>query len=109
MIEHLGGAMARVGTEETAFSTRDAPYECVVMAAWTEPSESDGHIAWADRLWHATRPDATGAGYLNYLGNVGEERVRAAYGANYDRLAKLKAKYDPSNLFCVNQNIKPQF
>jgi FAD/FMN-containing dehydrogenase len=109
MIEHLGGAMARVGTEETAFSTRDAPYECVVMAAWDEPSESDGHIAWADRLWHATGPDATGAGYLNYLGNEGEERVRAAYGTNYDRLAKLKAKYDPNNLFCVNQNIKPQF
>ena len=109
LIEHLGGAMARVGTEETAFGTRDAPYDCVVMAAWTEPSESDGHIAWADRLWQATRPDATGAGYLNYMGNEGEERVRAAYGANYDRLAKLKAKYDPNNLFCVNQNIKPQF
>lgn len=109
LIEHLGGAMARVGTEETAFGTRDALYDCVVMAAWTEPSESDGHIAWADRLWQATRLDATGAGYVNYLGNEGEERVRAAYGANYDRLAKLKAKYDPDNLFCVNQNIKPQF
>lgn len=109
LIEHLGGAMARVGTEETAFGTRDAPYDCVVMAAWTEPSESDGHIAWADRLWQATLPDAAGGSYLNYLGNEGEERVRAAYGANYDRLAKLKTKYDPNNLFCVNQNIKPQF
>ena len=108
LIEHLGGAMARVGTEETAFGTRDAAYDCVVMAAWTEPSETDRQIAWTDRLWQATQLDATGGVYLNYLGNEGEERTRAAYGVNYDRLARMKAKYDPDNLFCVNQNIKPQ-
>ena len=108
MIEHLGGAVAKVAGEATAFGTRDAAYDCVMMPVWTEPSESNTHIAWADGLWRAIQPDSAGAVYVNYLGEEGEERVRAAYGANYDRLAKLKAKYDPANLFCVNQNIKPQ-
>lgn len=108
LIEHLGGAVAEVGTESTAFGMRDAAYDCVIMPAWTEPSESDRHIAWADGLWQAIQPDSTGAVYVNYLGEEGEARVRAAYGANYDRLATLKAKYDPDNLFSVNQNIKPR-
>lgn len=108
LIEHLGGAMSRVEQDATAFGTRDAPYDCVMMPAWTDPAESGRHIAWADGLWRAIQPDAADGVYVNYLGDEGEERVKAAYGANYDRLAKLKAKYDPDNLFCVNQNIKPQ-
>jgi FAD/FMN-containing dehydrogenase len=108
LIEHLGGAVTKIAGDATAFDARNAPYDCVMMPAWTEPAESDKHIAWADGLWRAIQPDSTGAVYVNYLGDEGEERVRAAYGANYDRLAKLKAKYDPANLFCVNQNIKPQ-
>lgn len=108
LIEHLGGAMSKVAQDSTAFGRRDAPYDCVMMAAWTDPAENERHIAWADGLWQAIQPDAADGVYVNYLGDEGEERVRAAYGANYDRLAKLKAKYDPTNLFCVNQNIKPQ-
>jgi FAD/FMN-containing dehydrogenase len=108
LIEHLGGAIAKVGADTTAFGARDATYDCVMMPAWTDPAETDRHIAWADGLWQAIQPDSTGAVYVNYLGDEGEERVKAAYGANYERLSKLKAKYDPDNLFCVNQNIKPQ-
>ncbi len=107
LIEHLGGAVARVEPETTAFGMRDAAYDCVIMPAWTELAESDTHIAWADALWQAIQPDSTGAVYVNYLGDEGEARVRAAYGANHARLATIKAKYDPTNLFCVNQNIQP--
>ena len=107
LIEHLGGAVARVDPETTAFGMRDAAYDCVIMPAWTELAESDTHIAWADALWQAIQPDSTGAVYVNYLGDEGEARVRAAYGANHARLATIKAKYDPTNLFCVNQNIQP--
>ena len=67
----------------------------------------EDHIAWADRLWQAIQPDSTGGVYVNYLDDEGRARARAAYGANYPRLAALKAKYDPANLFCVNQNIEP--
>ena len=108
LIEHLGGAMSKVAQDATAFSGRDAPYDCVMMSAWTDPAENKRHIAWADGLWRAIQLDAADGVYVNYLGDEGEGRSRAAYGANYDRLAKLKAKYDPTNLFCANQNIKPQ-
>jgi FAD/FMN-containing dehydrogenase len=107
LIEHLGGAVARVEPESTAFGTRDAVYDCVIMPSWTEPSESDTHIAWADGLWQAIQPDSTGGVYVNYLGDEGDARVRAAYGANHDRLAAIKAKYDPTNLFRYNRNIRP--
>ena len=107
LIEHLGGAVARVEPETTASGVRDAAYDCVIMSAWTEPSESDTHIAWGDGLWQSIQPDSTGGVYVNYLGDEGEARVRAAYGANHTRLAKLKAKYDPTNLFRYNRNIRP--
>jgi Berberine and berberine like. len=69
--------------------------------------EDERHIAWARAFWAAMRPFATGGVYVNNLGEEGEDRVRAAYGANYARLAALKAKYDPDNLFRLNQNIRP--
>lgn len=108
LIAHLGGAMSRVGKDETAFGNRDAPYDCVIMPMWTKPAESDQHIAWADNMWQAIQPTSTGGVYVNYVGDEGKDRVKAAYGANYERLAVLKAKYDPANLFCMNQNIKPR-
>ncbi len=108
LIEHLGGAMSNVAHDATAFGGRDARYDCVMMPAWTDSAESERHINWADGLWRAIQADAADGVYVNYLGDEGDERARAAYGTNYDRLAKLKAQYDPSNLFCVNQNIKPR-
>jgi FAD/FMN-containing dehydrogenase len=108
LIEHLGGAVARVGKEETAFDHRDAEYNFAVIAVWTDPAEADANIAWARELWNAIQPFARGV-YVNYLG-VGDDtdRVRAAYGPEkYARLAALKREVDPENLFRRNQNIPP--
>jgi FAD/FMN-containing dehydrogenase len=108
LIEQLGGAVRRVGRDETAFAHRDAPYNLAIISRWVDPSEADGHVAWTRRLGQAMRPFATGV-YVNYLGvGEGEDRVRAAYGAaEYDRLAALKNAYDPTNFFRLNQNIRP--
>jgi FAD/FMN-containing dehydrogenase len=108
LIEHLGGAVARVGKEETAFDHRDAEYNFAVIAVWTDPAEADANIAWARELWDAMQPFARGV-YVNYLG-VGDsvERVRAGYSPEkYARLAALKREVDPENLFRRNQNIPP--
>jgi FAD/FMN-containing dehydrogenase len=107
-IEHLGGAVGRVGDTDTAFSHRRAQHSCLVLAAWTDPAESETNIAWARKLSEAMQPYLEDAVYVNYLGEAeGENRVRAAYGANYERLAAIKNEYDPSNLFRSNQNIRP--
>lgn len=107
LIEHLGGAMSRVGKDDTAFNHRDAVYDVVIMPMWSDPAESAQHIRWADELWQATQPSSSGGVYVNYLSNEGEARIKAGYGANYEQLVALKNKYDPMNLFCFNQNIKP--
>jgi FAD/FMN-containing dehydrogenase len=107
LIGHLGGQVSRVGEQETAFSDRDAPYDLVIMPMWSDPAESDQHIRWADELWGAMQPFSSGGVYVNYLGNEGEERIKAAHGTNHERLVTLKNKYDPMNLFRFNQNIKP--
>ncbi len=107
LIEHLGGAVSRVGPEETAYPHRDAAYDVVIMPMWTEASHSHSQIGWADNLWRCIQPFSTGGVYVNYLANEGSERIEAAYGKNLSRLRMLKAKYDPTNLFCCNQNIKP--
>lgn len=107
LIEQFGGAVSRVGADETAFNHRAAPYDLAIMPQWSAPAESEKHIRWADELWRAMQPFSSGGVYVNYLGNEGEERVKAAYGTNYERLVTLKNKYDPMNLFCFNQNIKP--
>jgi UDP-N-acetylenolpyruvoylglucosamine reductase len=107
LIEQLGGAVSRVRKDETAFSDRTSPYDLVIMPMWTDPVESEKHIRWADDLWKAMQPFSSGGVYVNYLGNEGEGRVKAAYGTNYERLVSLKNKYDPMNLFRFNQNIRP--
>jgi FAD/FMN-containing dehydrogenase len=107
LIEQLGGAVSRVAEDETAFNHRTSPYDLVIMPMWSEPKESEKHIRWADELWKAIQPFSSGGVYVNYLGNEGEERIKAAYGTNYERLVTLKNKYDPLNLFRYNQNIKP--
>ena len=100
--------MARVPAEETAYVHRDAHYLMNINAMWTNPSESDAHIAWARELWSAIQPHSAGGVYVNFLSNEGEERVKAAYDRpTYERLVALKNKYDPTNFFRLNQNIKP--
>ncbi len=109
LIWHQGGAISRVGAEETAFGRRDAPFMLSIDSAWTDPRDTEKNISWSRALWSAMRPFSTGGLYLNFPG-LGEEKevlVRAAYGPNYDRLVALKNKYDPTNLFRMNQNIAP--
>ena len=108
ILEHLGGAVARVGRDETAFDHRDAEYNLAVVSRWLEPAEKERHVAWTRELCDAVRPHARGV-YVNYLGvEEGAERVRAAYGPEkYARLAAVKRAYDPTNLFRLNQNIPP--
>jgi FAD/FMN-containing dehydrogenase len=107
VLQQVGGAIARVPATATAYCNRDAAYDCFPAAIWEDPAEDERHIVWVRNFWTAMQPFATGGVYANNLGEEGEGRVRAAYGANYARLAELKAKYDPYNLFRLNQNIRP--
>ena len=107
-IEHLGGAISRVGETETAYPHRHAQLSLMVAQHWTDSVESEARMAWARNLADALRPVLEEGAYVNYLGDDEREaRLRSAYSVNYDRLVALKAKYDPTNLFRVNQNISP--
>ncbi|TFH87233.1 FAD-binding oxidoreductase [Billgrantia azerbaijanica] len=106
-IEHLGGAVSRVGAQDTAFAHRQAQHSVLVLRMWDDPAESEANIAWGRRCFHAVAPFLEEGAYVNYLGDEGEARVRTAYGANYERLVALKNAYDPENVFRFNQNIKP--
>ena len=104
----MGGAVARVAAEWTAFGNRDAAYAFNIIATTPDPSLQDAQVAWARTLAGALQPFETGGVYVNFLGDEGDGRVRAAYGpARYDRLVQLKDRYDPGNLFRLNQNIPP--
>jgi len=110
-IEQHGGAVTRVGSTETAVAHRSAPFNLLILASWTDPTQDEVNIAWARELWAAMQHFATEAVYVNYLGQArdeGHERIRAAYGTEtYARLVALKRQYDPTNLFRMNQNIAP--
>ncbi|MEX2551563.1 MAG: FAD-binding oxidoreductase [Actinomycetota bacterium] len=106
----IGGAFGRLGEEDSAMSHRSAPWVININSRWVDPHESGRHMQWTRELWSAVRPFSTGGVYVNFLGDEGEDRVREAYGpAKYERLVALKNKYDPTNLFRLNQNIKPTF
>ena len=109
IVFQLGGALARVGEEETAFSQRYAAHNVNINAVWTEDDpEGERHVAWARDFFSVMQPHAGERVYLNFLGDEGADRVRQAYGARqYDRLAELKRAYDPTNFFRRNQNIEP--
>ena len=109
IIFHLGGAVGRVSEDATAFQGRRATHAVVIDAVWP-PDMEEGRedIEWARGMWEALVPFSTGGVYMNFLGDEGPERVRAAYGPeNYERLRAVKQQYDPSNFFRVNQNIRP--
>ncbi len=106
LIQHVHGAAARVGPTETAFALRGESYVISILAAWDD-GEAHRHIAWTRACWRAMEPFASSGVYVNFLGNEGEGRVRASYGVNYERLVALKNRYDPTNFFALNQNIKP--
>jgi FAD/FMN-containing dehydrogenase len=103
----LGGAIGRLTNADTAYARREAKYLVNVHGRWADAGRDDACVAWARQLFTAAAPYSTGSVYVNFLSGDDESRVRAAYGANYDRLVALKNKYDPSNFFRVNQNIRP--
>lgn len=108
LLEHLGGAIARVDPGATAYRHRNAAFSFNLFPRWTEAEEDEAHIAWARAFMDAVAPFATDGVGVNFLSREGNERVKAAYGDNYDRLVDLKNEYDPENLFRMNQNIKPE-
>jgi FAD/FMN-containing dehydrogenase len=109
IIFQLGGALARVAEDATAYPQRDAAFNLNISAVWLEGDpRADEHIRWTRDFYAAVEPHAGGRVYVNFLGNEGEERVRAAYGGEkYERLRTLKRRYDPTNVFRLNQNIRP--
>jgi FAD/FMN-containing dehydrogenase len=106
LIQTVFGAASRVAPDATAFRPRAFPYAPIIVAQWSDPAQAAENVAWARDCWGALQPFAGGV-YVNDLGENDEERVPAAYGANYQRLAELKKKYDPDNFFRLNPNIKP--
>jgi len=107
---HLGGAMNRVDPAETALGVRNANYLLSLDTSWTNPVDNEKSIAWTRDAWAEMQPFSGGGSYLNFpgQGEEGEKLLRASYGSdNYDKLVKIKTKYDPSNLFRLNQNILP--
>ena len=102
------GAYSRVDSRATAYAHRDAPFDLIILASWTDPAESDVHVGWTRELHRAVEPHLSHGAYVNDLDrDEPEDRVRAAYGVNYERLAALKGRYDPSNFFRMNNNITP--
>ncbi len=107
LIQHVHGAVCRITPTETAVSAlRDESYVISIVSMW-EHDDAQRHIEWTRAFWAALEPLAASGIYINYLTDETEERKRASYGVNYERLAALKNLYDPTNLFRMNQNIKP--
>jgi hypothetical protein len=109
LMDHAANALARFGETDTPAGNRDAAYVLNVAASWEDPTHTDEQIAWSRGCWSDMQQFSTGGVNVNFLtGEEGDERVRAAYGAaNYKRLVELKNKYDPQNMFRLNQNIPP--
>ena len=103
----INGAAARVGKTETAWNYRSANWSQVMVGVDPDPANKEKISKWAKDYFNALHPFSAGGAYVNFMMDEGEERVKATYGDNYQRLAEIKAKYDPTNLFRVNQNIKP--
>src|SRR6476620_187811 len=105
----INGSAARVGKNDTAWNYRDAMWAQVIVGVDPDPANNENIISWTKNFYDAVHPYSAGGAYVNFLmGDEGEERVKKTYGGNYERLAKIKKKYDPDNFFRVNQNIKPR-
>lgn len=104
-LEPLGGAVARVSPVATAFPHRDAAFGFHILPGWTDPDRDAENLGWAASFREALAPFATGGVYVNLIADGDEDRVRDAYGANFDSLARLKTRWDPDNVFSSNVNI----
>src|SRR5215210_2224902 len=106
-LQQMHGAASRVDPAATAFPHRDEHYDFLILSQWADPSDSEENIRWTRGLFEAMEPFFEKGVYVNNLGEEGEDRVKEAYGEHYERLVALKDKYDPTNLFRLNQNIRP--
>jgi hypothetical protein len=107
LVQTVCGAASRVASDAMAFPHRSLPYAPVIVSQWRDAVASDKNVGWARDFSKALQPFAGAGAYVNDLGHDDEDRVRVAYGANYEQLTALKKKYDPDNFFRLNPNIKP--
>lgn len=103
----ISGAAGRVGKDETPWAYRDAKYAGVIVGVDPDPVNADKITKWCKDYWEALHPFSSGGAYLNFIMNEGQDRIKASYKHNYNRLTKIKKEYDPGNFFKVNQNILP--
>ncbi len=106
-VHQMGGAVARVGDDESAFAERSMPYVLNAVTGWQDPEAAEAHVAWARAVIDAAADASTGRAYVNFLGDG--DAAGSAYGSDtYERLVELKSKYDPTNAFALNHNIPPR-
>lgn len=103
----IDGAASKVNNTDTPWSYRNSKWSQVIVGVDPDPANNESIISWTKSYWDALHPYSAGGAYINFMMEEGEDRVKASYGNNYNRLVKIKNKYDPKNLFRVNQNIKP--
>jgi FAD/FMN-containing dehydrogenase len=103
----IDGACHRVASDATAFAYRDARFACVIAGMWPNPADNERNIAWVRDYWEAIHPHSEEGGYVNFMAGDDQDRIRDNYGGNYGRLVEVKRRYDPGNLFRMNQNIDP--
>ena len=104
----INGAVHRVATDATAFAYRDTSFATVLAGMWPDPADNEANTAWVRDYYAALAPNSEKGAYVNFLSGDDQTKIRANYGGNYERLVALKKKYDPSNLFHLNQNISPE-
>ncbi len=109
IVRHCGGAMSRVAAEATAFGDRSSEWMLSIDSTWHDPAADAANVSYTREFYDAAAPYSDGKTYFNFPGLLeeGESAVRSSYGANHDRLARIKADYDPDNVFRLNQNIRP--
>lgn len=107
ILEFYGGVSATEPEGGTSYPHRQSEFDLVIISNWTSPDEDEKNITWTRKFFDSMGPFLSHRVYMNALGVEGDERIKEAYGDNYERLVALKNKYDPANLFCMNQNIKP--
>ena len=103
----INGAVNRVASDATAFAYRDATFATVIAGMWPDAADNEDNIKWVRDYYDATAPLSEEGAYVNFMAGDDQDRVKVSYGGNYDRLVDVKRKYDPDNLFRLNQNIKP--
>jgi hypothetical protein len=103
----VNGAAHKIRNSDSAWAYRDANFSHIIYAVDPETSAMPAHTEWVRNYWDALHPYSSGGAYVNFMMDEGQDRVAASYRGNYDRLVEIKRKYDPKNLFRMNQNIKP--